>query len=303
MQSSTSTFSEKLFATFEHIKISKWPLFLHYHPHSFAIKGSQTQEVIKLIQPGDILVRSFNNYLNTHFLPGVFTHAGFYLGEVNDMYLKQFGNVVNNGEFNTGSQMVIHAIGNHVWLEDLIDFCRCDGLAVMRFPRQLKSLSHREIPKVLQDYFNDPTQAAKMEPSTDANQEEDAKSKAKKAEKTPVEVKEPVKLDATALEIIKAEKEIAQRLAQGKAFEFNKIFKFLYRNALMQLSTPYDYDFGMEPFHATRCTELIYFITKSIGWNYGIEPQPARILFKQRNVILPDAFVDNDLEEIWKVVS
>ena len=298
MQTRKKGFSEKLLTVFSDIKVSKWPLFMVYRPRNFAIKGNHTREVLKRVKPGDILVRSFNGYLNNYFIPGTFKHVGFYLGEVTENHLKQFAEVENPTQFKTGRQMVIYALGDKIVLEDLIDFCRCDGLAVMRFPRQLKSLNKCQIPDILQQYFEDPTGAANKggDEKTSAESEEKAK-KAKKNE----QAKEPVKLDATTKAIVENEKKIAQYLAQGKVVEFEKIFKILYRIAIRELSTPYDYDFGIDFFcTTTRSTEFVYFITKSICWNYGIEPERRRVFFKPRTVITPDTFVDGDLEEVWK---
>ncbi len=308
------------------IKVFKWPLFIVYRPRSFAIKGCDTREILKLVKPGDILVRSFNNYLNNYFMPGTFKHLGFYLSEVTEQHLKQFAHITPPTDFKTGKQMVIYAIGDKIFLEDLIDFCRCDGLAVMRFPRKMKSLKRCEIPDILQAYFDDPTQPAKVVEKEEETEEGDEASKKpsffkklgflKKSRKgatssqeetsdkaenqTNEPAKEPIKLDATMAAIVKAEKDIAGHIAQGKVVEFNKILKILYRIALMQLSTRSDYDFGMERFQATTCTELVYFITKSLCWNYGIEPASTRVFFKKRQIITPDAFVDGDLEEVWK---
>ncbi len=303
MRSDKKDFPNKLLTLGDDIQVVKRPLFIIYHPHSFAIKGRHTREIIKIIKPGDIIVRSFKNYLNSFFILGTFTHVGFYLGEVNEAHLKQFAKIEHPAEFNTGKQTVIHAIGDKICLEDLIDFCRCDGLALMRFPRQLKSLAHQPIPEYLQAYFADPTQSTQDQETTPPEQTEqeakDPKVDSKQQQSTPP----PPKLDAAALALIKAEKDIAQYLVQGKGIEFEKVFKILYRLALRELTMPHHYDFGIEHFRLTTCTKFVYFITKSICWNYGIEPQPTRLFFKQRHVITPDAFVDGELEEIWKLAS
>jgi hypothetical protein len=312
-------FLEKLFMILSHIKVSKWPLFMAYRPRSFAIKGSQTREILKLVKPGDILVRSFNQYLEGYFIPGTFKHVGFYLSEVTEHHLKQLAHIEHFAEFNTGRQMVIYARGNEVILEDLIDFCRCDGLAVMRFPRQLKSLQRRQIPESLQTYFQNPNALIENEIQAPAEKAEKTGflkkltarigSKSRKKEEEALdeapqheEAEAPVKLDATTKAIVKAEKEIAQYIIQGKSIEFEKIFKILYRIAIRELSTPHTNHLGISPFYGTANTELVYFITKSLCWNYGIEPENQRVFLKQREVILPDAFIDSDLEEVWKSV-
>ncbi len=304
-------FPEKLLGVLSDMKVSKWPMFINYRPKSFAIKGNHTREVMALIQPGDILVREFNNYLNNYFTPGTFKHVGFYLGEVSEHNLK-LAEIKHPAHFNTGKQQVIHAIGNQVFLEDLIDFCRCDGLAIMRFPRQLKFLKKGTIPEELQAYFKNPTEITDLESSVE---EKPQSSKGglkrlfnfrKGGKEEPIDEPEEkipekkAKPDAVLATLVKAEKDIAQYLAQGKVIAFNKIFKILYRVAIRELKIPHDHDLGMERFYATRCTDFVYFITKSLCWNYGIEPELNKVFLKKRLVITPDAFVDSQLEEVWK---
>ncbi|MDM8559311.1 hypothetical protein [Candidatus Parabeggiatoa sp. HSG14] len=301
MQTGKKDFMGKFWTVLSNIKVSKWPFFMFYRPHSFTLKGNHTREIMKLVKPGDILVRSFNNYLNGYFMEGTFKHVGFYLSEVSEQHLKQFAQIQNPTEYNTGRQMVIYTIGDKIFLEDLIDFCRCDGLAIMRFPRQLKSLARREIPEILQAYFENPIKPVDEVTDEESEKNNSKKKKGKKAKEEKDEPpKEPVKPDATTLAIVKAEKDIAQHIANGKGVEFEKIFKILYRIALRQLSTPYDYDFGIDQFPGLTSTEFVYFITKSICWNYGIEAESSRIFLKKRLVITPDMFVDGDLEEVWK---
>ncbi|MCK5876358.1 MAG: hypothetical protein KAG43_01885, partial [Candidatus Marithrix sp.] len=88
----------------------------------------------------------------------------------------------------------------------------------------------------------------------------------------------------------------------GKTVEFENIFKILYRIAIRELNTVRKHSLGIEPFYGTSNTDLVHFITKSIAWNYGITPEISTILLKKQSVILPDAFVDSDLEEVWKQV-
>ncbi len=310
MQTQKLSFTEKVFTALGQIKLSKSPLFLAYRPRSFALKGSQVREVMKKVQFGDVLVRSYNNYLDGFFIPGTFTHVGFYLGPVTEENLKKIAKVENTNTFHTGQQMVIHAIGNKVYLEDLIDFCRCDGLAIMRFPAQLKLTETRTVPEHLYAYLQDPTKAPAVESTTatvDEEEEEEATEKkkpkkAKKAKTEPPPSEEAPKLDAEALALVKAENDIVKYLSQGKTLEFSKTAQLLYRLALRELTMPSQYDFGITNFCGTNSTKLVYFITKSINWIYGIEAEPQKVFLKPRQVILPDMFVNNGLEEVWKEV-
>jgi len=61
---------------FGDIKVFKWPLFVIYDPSGYRVKGEDVREVITQAQPGDILIRGYNNYLDGYFIPGYFSHTG-----------------------------------------------------------------------------------------------------------------------------------------------------------------------------------------------------------------------------------
>jgi hypothetical protein len=120
------------------IKIFKYPMFLLYDPGGYKIKGEEVREVIQSVQPGDILVRGFVNYLDGYLIPGFFSHAGLYLGEVtnNDkIYVKPSSMHL----FKSGQQMVIHSMAEGVFMEDVINFCRCDYMIVLRRNKSFES--------------------------------------------------------------------------------------------------------------------------------------------------------------------
>lgn len=99
--------------------IHRKPLWFVYDPHIHQVKGHEVRDVLRAIQPGDVLLRSFSGYLDTMFIPGYWSHAALYAGE----------------------GLVIHAIGTGVQGEDILDFCRCDGVAVLR----IKNLTTDEL--------------------------------------------------------------------------------------------------------------------------------------------------------------
>ncbi len=298
-------FLDKLLALFSHLKLSKTPLFLNYNPRSFAIKGTHTRDIMKRIQMGDIIVRTFDGYLDKALLPGTFNHAGFYLGPVMEKQLREIAKTEQPALFNTGDQMVIHCIDGKIHLDSLIDFCRCDGLALLRFPKMIQPIPGRTPPESLLNYFKDPAQTTAPPPTAEesTDEEEEKKTKKKKKKPTAEETAAPsVPLDATFLAVVKAEQEIVRHLSNGHSIEYEKVFKILYRVALRELTTPMTYNFGFDDFYGTASTEFLYFITKSLLWNYGIGPETQKVLSKSRQIILPDIFVDGELEEIWKEV-
>lgn len=97
----------------------KRPLWITINAASFMLKGKHYRKTSKDVQPGDILVRRFEGYIDKWLIPGWFNHAGIYVGNY-------------GGE----RKQVIHAISNGVVVEDLIDFMRTDHLIVLRPPAE-----------------------------------------------------------------------------------------------------------------------------------------------------------------------
>ncbi|MGB0847897.1 MAG: YiiX/YebB-like N1pC/P60 family cysteine hydrolase [Thiolinea sp.] len=123
--------------TLGNIKYFSWPLFFVYDPKGYQVKGDEVREVINLIQPGDILLRGYDKYLSGVFIPGYFSHAGLYLGAVTEEDKAVFAPSMQPEQlerFRTGEQMVAHAMAQGVFMEDVINFCRCDRMVVLRFP-------------------------------------------------------------------------------------------------------------------------------------------------------------------------
>ena len=94
------------------------------------------------LQPGDILLRGYDKYLSGVFIPGYFSHAGMYLGEVSEadsaFCAPEFVAGDATGFFRPGKKMVVHALAKGVFMEDIIDFCRCDRLMVVRLPAEFQ---------------------------------------------------------------------------------------------------------------------------------------------------------------------
>jgi uncharacterized protein YycO len=92
----------------------KNPMFVSYNPAHHKVTGVETRQILKLIKPGDILLRRYDGYLNTLCTPGFWGHAAICIGD-----------------------NVIHAVGEGVIEEDLLDFCRTDSIAVLRVNKKL----------------------------------------------------------------------------------------------------------------------------------------------------------------------
>lgn len=97
------------------------PLWITINAKTFQLKGKHYRKVESLIQPGDILLRRFEGYLDKFLIPGWLNHAGIYVGKFNDQ-----------------DHAVIHAISDGVVVEDLIDFARTDHLVILRAPTRIR---------------------------------------------------------------------------------------------------------------------------------------------------------------------
>lgn len=95
---------------FGNIKIYKWPLFIIYDPTMFEIDGQRIQEVLGVLEPGDVLLRGYKMYADGKFIPGDYSHGAVYIGD------------------NT----VIHAVAKGVSKINIISFCMCDRICILR---------------------------------------------------------------------------------------------------------------------------------------------------------------------------
>jgi len=104
---------KKKFLTF--IGDIKWSGILHpfwftINAKGYQLKGSYYHGILKVIEPGDILLRRFEGYVDKWFVPGWWNHAAIYVGK----------------------GLVIHAISEGVQEQDILDFMRTDHMIILR---------------------------------------------------------------------------------------------------------------------------------------------------------------------------
>ena len=103
---------EKTLRIIGDIKVFKTPCWVNYNPEEFDynVRGEDICKIQEVIQPGDIILRSYENYLDSYLIPGKYSHSGVYIGD----------------------GKIIHAVAEGVKEIHLIDFCQADGILVLR---------------------------------------------------------------------------------------------------------------------------------------------------------------------------
>lgn len=109
----------KLLTILGDIRYFGWknPFWFALNVPSFKLRGEHYRSLKLVIQPGDILLRGFEGYVDGWFIPGHWSHAGLYVG----------------GE----KEQVVHSMAEGVFIEDVLNFLRTDRVAVFRPPADM----------------------------------------------------------------------------------------------------------------------------------------------------------------------
>lgn len=112
------TLKQTLLEQLGHVRVYGCPLWFVLNPAPFKVKARHIRRALDVLQPGDIIVRAYDTYLLSLFIPGRFSHSAVYVG-------KRTG----YGD----AELVIHALGTGVQRQDVIDFLMaCDAFAILR---------------------------------------------------------------------------------------------------------------------------------------------------------------------------
>lgn len=85
-------------------------MFIVYDPTVFEVSGIQILEILRILQPGDVILRGYNMYADGMFIPGKYSHGAVYVGD------------------NT----IVHAVAEGVSTIDVVSFCMCDRICILR---------------------------------------------------------------------------------------------------------------------------------------------------------------------------
>jgi len=98
------------------------------------VRANEIRKTLDIIKPGDVICRGYNYYLDSYFIPGVYSHSGLVIDKSN----------------------MIHSIAEGVSKIDIIDFIKdCDAFIILR-----PVLNENEIEKVINramEHYNNKT--------------------------------------------------------------------------------------------------------------------------------------------------
>lgn len=100
----------KFLTFFGDIKIFRFPMFVVYDPDYFQMTGEKILEVMEMLEPGDIILRGYNHYLDGCFINGDYSHGAIYIGD----------------------GTIVHAVAPKVCKINAVEFMECDRIAVYR---------------------------------------------------------------------------------------------------------------------------------------------------------------------------
>ena len=106
------------------VRVYSRPFWFVFGPKGYKVKAEQLRVALSVLQAGDVLVRKYDSYLLSWFIPGRFSHSGVYVGG-------ELAPGTLLGSYSRG--VVVHALNSGVQKTDVIDFLMgCDGFAVLR---------------------------------------------------------------------------------------------------------------------------------------------------------------------------
>jgi len=265
-----------------------WPSkFLVENPRGYRISGTDLRHILDALEPGDILLRGYEGYVDGEFIrrsslsaqnefkPGWFTHVALYVGDISDEDRAHVPSTFaqQNDYFSSGPQRVIHAMAKGVHTEDVLTFCRCDYLCVLRLRAQLAIRN------------DTPRQLAHCKQSSP-----------------------PSASDVLASAML-------EDLQAGNPVPREHVIAAMRLSALEKIGEEYDFDCSdTQAFDRFSCAELLYFCLRGVLAAIDLKPLPHALyplapLFKnfkvlERATLTPDDYRNlarqGQLEVVWE---
>jgi hypothetical protein len=268
-----------------------WPSsYLVENPRGYRISGRDSRQILNLLQPGDILLRGYEGYVDGEFIrrsartsasgfaPGWYTHVALFAGDLTTADAEHVPDAFKSRVdfFTTGPEMVIHSMAKGVHTEDVLTFLRCDYLAVLRMPAEL-----RQAPQ---------TQAQALQTLAQHRRPPGSPSDVRSAE-------------------------LARALNDGQPVNRAVAVDLARQSALEKIGNAYDFDCSdTQIFHRFSCAELLYYCLRGVKTALELQPQPhalyplapwfPRLHFLERTTITPDDYyslaIGGHMECVWE---
>ena len=101
------------------IRVYPYPAFIIlWGDISYKVKSDVKRMILDEIEPGDVLLRRYSNYLGSIFIKGYWSHAAVF----------------------DGPNTVIHMLGNGIVREDILKFMNCDDIAILRYNKGIEKI-------------------------------------------------------------------------------------------------------------------------------------------------------------------
>lgn len=253
-----------------------WPsAYLVENPRGYRISGRDSRQILNLLQPGDILLRGYEGYVDGEFIrrsartsasgfaPGWYTHVALFAGDLTASDAAHVPAAFKDRAdyFAIGPEMVIHSMAKGVHTEDVLTFLRCDYLAVLRMSPELKQTPHTPAhpPQALRRHRPAPS---------------------------------PSDMRSAAM---------AQALEAGQAVARDLAVDVARQSALEKIGNAYDFDCSdTQQFNRFSCAELLYYCLRGVKTALALQPQPhalyplapwfPRFHLLERTTITPDDY-------------
>jgi len=280
------------------VRVGLPSFYLEENPAAYKLKAEEMREILQKLQPGDILLRAYDGYLDgmaikksskcapNRYQPGWFSHVALYVGSLgaSDRANVPFDFREKDGYFAEGPEMVIHSMAKGVHAEDILTWFRCDYLAVLRLNDEVLSGKKVEMPA--------PTV------------EEGRRSRWRKGES---------EMEAFPSEYLASR--LRHRIRAKKSIDRRDAIKAALLSALEKIGEPYDFECVVVPdgrFHAFSCAELVYYCFRAVHDSLGLKATKHGFFpfgglgiqwsWFERPTVTPDDFFDLRKTGAMKVV-
>lgn len=288
------------------LKYFSRPPVVVFDPSTYRVKGRDCRELLNLLQPGDILLRAYEGYVDSWFIRrsrprrlegrprvGTFTHVGLYVGELRPEH----------------RALTACDIKGYDWDDDRL-------LPPAALPAHQEAMRRRYFDAVLPpDVHPWPGNGMVVHAMADGVQIEDVLTFSRCDYLAVLRLPEALYLDeatpqpsafSCALPEGAPAARLAHLLACGGQVYRDEVVEAAIRLALGKVGSEYDFDVNdLKKFNSFSCAQLVFYAYRSLEHWLGLRPRPHGLFgrFALRTTVSPDDFLYTRLLPVWKSAS